>query len=371
MKFIALDTQYNRIKSEIDKAVIEVLESGAYIMGGKVAELESQLADYVGVKHCITAASGTDALLMPLMAWGIGRGDAVFTTPFTFIATAEVISLTGASPVFVDILPDTFNINPDDLAEKIADTLSAGHLRPKAVIPVDLFGLPADYREINLIAKTYGLNVMEDAAQSFGALYKGMKTCSFVDVAATSFYPAKPLGCYGDGGAVFTNDDKMCELLKSIRIHGQGTDKYNNDRIGINGRLDTIQAAILLEKLKIFDEEIILRNKVAEQYSEKLHTVITPKVPDDCLSVWAQYSVLAESSEHRKAIMQKLSENSVPSVIYYPKPLHLQKAFAGLGHKYGDFPVSEQISERVLSLPMHPYLDEQDIEKICELINSV
>jgi len=336
-----------------------------------VPELESQLADYVGVKHCITAASGTDALFMPLMAWGIGRGDAVFTTPFTFIATAEVISLTGASPVFVDILPDTFNINPELLTRKIADTISDGQLRPKAVIPVDLFGLPADYREINLIAKKYGLNVIEDAAQSFGASYKGMKTCSFGDVAATSFYPAKPLGCYGDGGAVFTNDDELSELLKSIRIHGQGTDKYNNDRIGINGRLDTIQAAVLLEKLKIFDEEIILRNNVARLYSEKLKAVRTPVIPDDCTSVWAQYSVLADSTEHRKAIMQKLSENSVPSVIYYPKPLHLQKAFAELGYESGDFPVSEDIAGRIFSLPMHPYLEPDDIEKICELINSI
>ncbi len=371
MKFIALDTQYNRLKSEIDKAVSEVLASGIYIMGGKVAELESQLADYVGVKHCITAASGTDALLMPLMAWGIGRGDAVFTTPFTFIATAEVISLTGATPVFVDILPQSFNINPADLEKKITDILSIGHLRPKAIIPVDLFGLPADYREINLMAKKYGLNVLEDAAQSFGALYKGMKSCSFGDCAATSFYPAKPLGCYGDGGAIFTNDDKLCELLKSIRIHGQGENKYNNDRIGINGRLDAIQAAILLEKLKIFDEEIILRNKVAKLYSEKLKTVRTPRIPDDCTSAWAQYSVLADSTEHRSAIMQKLSGNSVPSVIYYPKPLHLQRAFAELAHKHGDFPVSENISERIFSLPMHPYLDAEDIEKICDLVNSI
>lgn len=371
MKFIDLDTQYKRLKSSIDKETLKVLDSGTFIMGGKVTELEQLLADYVGVKHCISCASGTDALLMPLMAWGIGRGDAVFTTPFTFIATAEVIALTGATPVFVDIDSKTFNIDVVELELKIQQIISEGNLQPKAIIPVDLFGLMAEYAKINEIAAKYGLKVLEDAAQSFGAVQLGRKACSFGDVAATSFYPAKPLGCYGDGGAIFTNDADTAMLLQSIRVHGQGEDKYNNDRIGINGRLDTIQATILIEKMSIFDEELLLRNKVANIYSTHLKTVTVPFVPDDNSSAWALYSVLAKSTEHRRIIMEKLSSLNIPSVIYYPKPLHLQRAFDYLGYKKGDFPISEIVSERIFSLPMHPYLTEADIKQVCEVINLI
>jgi dTDP-4-amino-4,6-dideoxygalactose transaminase len=370
MKFIDLDTQYKRLKSSIDIEILKVLESGAFIMGTKIAELEQLLADYVGVKYCISCASGTDALLMPIMAWGIGRGDAVFTTPFTFIATAEVIALTGATPVFVDIDPKTFNIDSNALESKIQQIISDGNLQPKAIIPVDLFGLMADYAKINEIAAKYGLKVLEDSAQSFGATQSGRKACSYGDVAATSFYPAKPLGCFGDGGAIFTNDAVTAKVLQSIRVHGQGEDKYNNDRIGINGRLDTIQAVVLIEKMSIFDEELMLRNKFANLYSTHLKTVTVPFVPDDNSSAWALYSVLANNAEHRQNLMEKLSSQNIPSVVYYPKPLHLQKAFENLGYKKGDFPISEKISERIFSLPMHPYLTEPEIEQVCDVINS-
>ncbi|MCO5250036.1 MAG: DegT/DnrJ/EryC1/StrS aminotransferase family protein [Candidatus Kapabacteria bacterium] len=370
MKFIDLDTQYKRLKNSIDTEISKVLDSGAFIMGGKVAELEQLLADYVGVKHCISCASGTDALLMPLMAWGIGRGDAVFTTPFTFIATAEVIALTGATPVFVDIDPKSFNIDTNELESKIKQVISHGNLKAKAIIPVDLFGLMPDYSQISEIAAKYGLKVIEDAAQSFGATQSAKKAGSFGDVAATSFYPAKPLGCYGDGGAIFTNDPETAMLLQSIRVHGQGEDKYNNDRIGINGRLDTIQATILIEKMKIFDEELLMRNKIANSYATRLKTVKTQFIPESNSSAWALYSVLAKDSEHRRIIMEKLSRQGIPSVIYYPKPLHLQKAFDDLGYKKGDFPISEMISERIFSLPMHPYLTETEIKQVCEVVNS-
>lgn len=370
MKFIDLDTQYNRLKSKIDAEIIKVLNSGAYIMGSKVLELEQSLAEYAGIKHCISCSSGTDALLMPLLALGIGQGDAVFTSPFTFIASAEVIALTGATPVFVDIEPDTFNISATELEKQIQRITKEGRLTAKLIIPVDLFGLTANYTQINTIAKKHGLLILEDAAQSFGASQFDKKACSFGDIAATSFYPAKPLGCYGDGGAIFTSDDEIAEVLKSIRVHGQGADKYNNDRIGLNGRLDTIQAAILIEKLSIFDEEIDLRNKAAKLYSELLTIVQTPQIPKNYKSVWAQYSVLARDAAHRKQIMTNLQNHGIPSVIYYPKPLHLQKAFSSLDYKIGDFPVSEDIANRIFSLPMHPYLTDSEIEKVCEVVNS-
>jgi dTDP-4-amino-4,6-dideoxygalactose transaminase len=368
MKFIDLDTQYLRIKEKIHSGMINVLDSGAYIMGQDVTILEKRLAEHTGVKYCVTCSSGTDALLMPLMAWNIGPGDAVFTTPFTFIATAEVVNLLGAVPVFVDIDKNTYNISPDDLELKIEKVISEGKLVPKVIIPVDLFGLLSDFEKINKIADKYGLLVLEDAAQSFGAMQYGKKSCSFGNSAATSFYPAKPLGCYGDGGAIFTNDEEHYKILTSIRVHGQGSDKYNNERIGINGRLDTLQAAILNEKMEIFEEEVELRNKVAMQYSSLLKNVKVPFIPDGNTSVWAQYSVLADSTEHRHFLMNKLKENGIPSVIYYPKPLHLQDAFKNLGYIKGDFPVSEDIASRIFSLPMHPYLKDDEIEKICNVI---
>lgn len=361
MQFIDLKEQQKRIGDKIKENVNKVLEHGKYIMGPEVYELEEKLAEYVGMKHCVSCASGTDALLMVLMAKGIGPGDSVFTTPFTFIATAEVISLLGATPVFVDIDERTFNMDPIKLEEAL-NTFSASGLTPKAVIPVDLFGLPADFDEINRICRKNNLFLIEDAAQGLGGEYKGKKACSLGDIGTTSFFPAKPLGCYGDGGAIFTDDDEMSEVLKSIRTHGKGITKYDNVRIGINGRLDTIQAAILLPKLAIFKEEIDLRQKIAQRYSEELNEkVIVPQVPLGCRSAWAQYTVM---TDNRDSLLKLLKDADVPFAIYYPKPLHLQDAFKNGGYKSGDFPVSEKCSESVCSLPMHPYLSDSDFDEI-------
>jgi UDP-2-acetamido-2-deoxy-ribo-hexuluronate aminotransferase len=387
MQFIDLAAQQTRIRTNLEKRIRNVLDHGKYIMGPEIGELERQLADYVGVKHALACASGTDALLLALMALEIGPGDAVFTSPFTFIATAEVVSLLGATTVFVDIDPQTFNIDPDKLKETITAIREndQGHpvcrqlqsdevLIPKAVIPVDLFGLPADYDRINAIAEEYGLTVIEDAAQSFGGEYKGRKAGSLADIACTSFFPAKPLGCYGDGGMCFTNNDDYIEIMKSLRVHGKGGDKYDNIRIGINGRMDTLQAAILLEKFAIFPEEVRLRNKVANQYQKTLSSnkrLILPEVPDEFTSVWAQYSVLAEDLDHRAHLQGCLKEEGIPTAVYYPKPLHLQTAFSGLGYHVGDFPISEDFASRIFSLPMHPYLSAVDQEKIARLINQM
>jgi len=358
-------------------------------MGPEVKELEAKLGAYVGAKHAIGCASGTDALLMTLMAYGVGPGNAIFTTPFTFIATAEVISLLGATPVFVDIDPMTFNIDPQQLEKAIVALKSndpsshplllnsvlstqSSALIPKGVIPVDLFGLPADYDAINAIARDHDLFVIEDAAQSFGAVHKGKKACSLADVACTSFFPAKPLGCYGDGGMCFTDNDELAAALDSIRVHGKGSHKYDNARIGINGRLDTLQAAILLAKFDIFPEEMQLRQEVASRYTALLDgaSVRPPHIPPDDLSAWAQYSVLAKDEAHRAALLKRLQEAKIPAAIYYPKPLHLQTAFAFLGYAPGAFPVSEDAANRIFSLPMHPYLTEQDQTKIVEAIKG-
>jgi UDP-2-acetamido-2-deoxy-ribo-hexuluronate aminotransferase len=369
MDFIDLKAQQQRISALLKENIQRVLAHGQYIMGPEIRELETRLAAYVGVKHAISCSSGTDALLMPLMAYGVGPGDAIFTSPFTFIATAEVIQLLGATPVFVDIDPKTFNLDPEALAEavsRLGQNPGTAHLQPKGVIPVDLFGQPADYDRIHAIAQGHGLFVLEDAAQSFGATYKGRRAGALAEVAATSFFPAKPLGCYGDGGAVFTDDDDLAEVLCSIRVHGQGQHKYENVRIGLNGRLDTLQAAVLLAKLEIFDQEVMARQRVAQQYGEALnHLVEVPYVAQDCTSVWAQYSVL---SEHRELLLQKLQKAQIPTAIYYPLPLHLQRAFAHLGYKKGDFPVSESASQRIFSLPMHPYLGQADQEKIVQAL---
>lgn len=387
MQFIDLAAQQARIRPQIEQRIQDVLNHGKYIMGPEIGELEKQLAEYVGVKHALACASGTDALLLALMALEIGPGDAIFTSPFTFIATAEVVSLLGATTVFVDIDPKTFNIDPDKLKKTITAIRENDQehpvcrqfqpdevLIPKAVIPVDLFGLPADYDTINEVAGSFGLAVIEDAAQSFGGEYKGRKACSLADIACTSFFPAKPLGCYGDGGMCFTDDDTLIDTMKSLRVHGKGGDKYDNVRIGINGRMDTIQAAILLEKFSIFPEEVQLRNRVATQYRELLSTnskLILPLVPDDATSVWAQYSVLAENHDHRACIQSGLKEAGIPTAVYYPKPLHLQTAFQALGYRSGDFTISENYSNRIFSLPMHPYLEAQDQEKIAQLIHQI
>lgn len=359
MQFIDLKTQYQHLQDKIDARIRMVLEHGKYIMGPEVHELEDKLAEFVGVKHVITCANGTDALQLALMALGIGPGDAVFTTPFTFFATAEVISLVGATPVFVDIDEQTYNIDPDQLEQAIKSVKAEGKLTARAVIAVDLFGLPADYIALEPLCDKYGLKLIEDAAQGFGGEISGRRAGSFGDIATTSFFPAKPLGCYGDGGALFTNNDVLAEKLKSLRIHGKGADKYDNINIGMNSRLDTIQAAILLEKLAEFPSEVKARQRAAKAYNEQLKTklITTPHIPAGYLSVYAQYSVLAQDSTARDVVMDKLKGAGIPTMIYYLKPLHLQGAFSELGHKIGDFPVSEMISERVFSLPMHGYMD--------------
>jgi len=368
MQFIDLNAQQQRIKGKIDANIQNVLAHGKYIMGPEVKELEQTLAKYVGVDYAIGVASGTDALLMPLMAHEVGPGDAIFTVSFTFIATAEVIQLLGATSVFVDIDPDTFNIDVNKLEEAIIKVKSEGKLNPKGIMPVDLFGQPADYDEINALAKKYGMFVLEDGAQGFGGTYKGKKACSLAEVAGTSFFPAKPLGTYGDGGMCFTNDKEIYEKLLSIRVHGKGSHKYDNARVGINGRLDTLMAAILLAKVEIFAEEIELRQKVANRYSEGLKDIIkTPFVKEHNISAWAQYSVLHPD---REKVMAGLKEEGIPTAIYYPKPLHLQDAFVNLGYKYGDFPVSEKMASDIFSIPMYPYLGEEDQDKVIEAIKK-
>lgn len=368
MQFIDLLTQKERIKGALLRRFEDILDRGQFIMGPEVTELEAQLAAYAGTRHCVSCSSGTDALLMPLLAKGIGAGDAVITTPFTFVATAEVINLVGATPIFVDVLPDTFNINPELIGEAVAEAKQKG-LQPKAIIPVDLFGLLADYERLTAVANEHNLWILEDACQSFGGSFKGGKAGSFGLVGATSFFPAKPLGGYGDGGAIFTDDSELDMLLRSVRVHGSGADKYCNDRIGINGRLDSLQAAVLLEKLTIFNEELATRQRIAEVYNAQLDDrLIVPAIPEGYRSAWAQYSVLAASAEERDMLMQALQQQGIPSMIYYKIPLHLQKAYRYLGYSNGDFAVSEDLSRRIFSLPMHPYLKDEEIEKICTVL---
>ena len=366
MEFIDLHAQYLQLKDEINANIQKVLDHGKYIMGPEVFELEDQLADYVGVQHCITCANGTDALQMVLMAWDIKAGDAVFVPSFTFMSTAEVVSLQGATPVFTDIDIKTFNMSVESLEKQIKKVLAEGKLAPKAIIPVDLFGQPADYDKIMKLAKKYNLLVLEDAAQGFGGSIEGMKACSFGDAATTSFFPAKPLGCYGDGGAIFTDNDELAELLKSIRIHGKGTEKYDNIRIGLNSRLDTIQAAILLPKLKAFKKyELQKRNEIAYRYTESLKDkYTTPFVLDNMQSSWAQYTLLLNNEEERNALQLKLKEHNIPSMIYYPKPLHLQTCYKDFGHSEGYLVNAEKASKCVLTLPMSPWIDRHDLEKV-------
>ncbi|MCL2749757.1 MAG: DegT/DnrJ/EryC1/StrS aminotransferase family protein [Coriobacteriia bacterium] len=365
MQFIDLKTQYLRIEDKVQKAVAQVLASQQYIMGPQVYELEDKLAAYTGVKHALSCSNGTDALVMPLMAYQLEPGDAVLVPSFTFFASAESISLAGATPVFVDSDPHTFNITAATLKEAYDKVSKEGRLNPRGIIAVDLFGLPADYEQITAFAAERGLFVIEDAAQSFGAVYQGKKAGSFGNVATTSFFPAKPLGTYGEGGAIFTNNDDFAEQLLSIRVHGQGRDKYDNIRVGINGRLDTIQAAILLEKLKIFDDEIILRGEVAAAYTQKLQDVIkTPVVPSGYQSVWAQYSLLAKNQEQREGIIEELKAKGIPTAVYYRVPIHLSAAYQQLGYLKGSLPVCEDLSTRIVSLPMHPYLSDEEIALI-------
>ncbi|MEO9275026.1 DegT/DnrJ/EryC1/StrS family aminotransferase [Marinomonas sp. 5E14-1] len=359
MQFIDLAAQYQHLKTRIDKRIQNVLDHGQYIMGPEVQELEEELAEYVGVKHAIACANGTDALTLAMMVLDIKEGDAVFCPTFTFFATAETIAFQKATPVFVDSDEITFNICPIDLEKRIKATIAEGKLNLKAIVAVDLFGLPANYPELERIAEKYNLKLIEDAAQGFGGSItdqQGNKRIagSFGDIATTSFFPAKPLGCYGDGGAVFTNNDEYAELLKSLRVHGKGNDKYDNVRIGMNSRLDTIQAAILLEKLAEFPQELIKRNKIAQQYEAELGDKLnTPKVPVGYVSSWAQYTLV---SEKRDEIMAKYKKQGIPTMIYYGTCMHQQTVFRYLGYEQGGFPVAERLAKRVFSLPMHGYI---------------
>ncbi|NND81358.1 MAG: DegT/DnrJ/EryC1/StrS aminotransferase family protein [Gammaproteobacteria bacterium] len=364
--FIDLKTQYARLKTDIDERIRTVLDHGAYIMGPEIEELERQLADFCGARYAISCSSGTDALLLALMADDIGPGDAVFTSSFTFFATAEVISLCGATPVFVDIDSRTFNLDADELETTIERVTKAGNLVPRCVMPVNLFGLPPDMDRITEIARAHKMMVLEDTAQGFGGVYKGRVSGSLGDISATSFFPAKPLGCYGDGGAVFTDDQQVAEKIRSIRVHGQGADKYDNVRIGLNARMDSIQAAILIAKLQVFSEEIELRQEAASRYSKALAGLVeTPYTPEGYTSVWAQYSIL---SDHRDAIQKALADNGIPSVIYYRIPCHLAGAYKELGYQEGDLPKSETAAKRILSLPMHPYLEPALAEQIAHIV---
>lgn len=372
IEFNDLSAQYRSLKPEIDAGIAKVLEGCHFISGPQVEELEQELCQYVGRKYCVTVSNGTDALQMPLMAWGVGPGDAVFVPAFTFVATAEVASLMGATPVFCDVREDTFNLDPASLRKQIERVKAEGKLNPKVVIPVDLFGQTADYDAILSICQEFGLLVMEDAAQGFGGINNGRKACSFGDVSATSFFPAKPLGCYGDGGAIFTDDKELYDLLVSIRVHGKGTFKYDNVRVGLNARLDTMQAAILLPKLHAFDKENENRNKAAKLYDSLLKDHFTiPTVPEQYVSSWAQYTLKAKSTEERDRLMKGLAEKGIPSMIYYPKALHLQKVYEQFGNQEGDFPVSESLSQRVFSLPMHGYITPEIVTYVAEVLNSL
>ena len=409
MEFRDLKKQYQVLREEMDRAVLDAMASGAYIMGPQVRELEQQLAEYVGVKHCLTCANGTDALTLALKAWGIGPGDAVFVPDFTFFSSAEVVPLEGAEPVFVDVCEETFNIDASDLERAVKEVLAEGRLRPRVVVAVDLFGLPADYKAVRAIADRYGLLVLEDGAQGFGGSIQmadqvghdgsvipdhgttvipgstgNLRACSFGDIATTSFFPAKPLGCYGDGGAVFTDNDEWAALIASYRVHGKGTFKYDNVRIGMNSRLDTVQAAVLQVKLKAFaDYELDAVNEVAARYTELLQGLATPVIPAGFRSSWAQYTVRFASREERDAVQAALKAEGIPAMVYYPKPMHLQTAFAQTPDQVGGdgravipgstgnlCPVATSLCDRVLSLPMHPYMTPEEIETICNSVRK-
>ena len=372
MQFRDLKTQYTVLKDEMDKAILDVVASSAFVMGPKIKEMEESFAEYVGVKHCVACNSGTDALLLALKVWDVKAGDAVFVPSFTFFASAEVIAMQGATPVFVDVDKDTFNMDVADLERKIEQTLKAGKLIPRVVIAVDLFGLPADFKTIRKVADKYGLYVLEDGAQGFGGRIGEQKACTFGDISTTSFFPAKPVGCYGDGGAVFTDNDEWAELLESYHIHGKGSDRYDNVRIGMNSRLDSIQAAILLVKLKAFEEyELVDVNKVAARYTEKLKDVVKiPIVPEGFYSSWAQYTLQVEDKEVRKGLQAALKALDIPTAIYYPIPMHRQTAFNYLNLDDNRCPVSDYLADTVISLPIHPYLSEADQDMIYDAVRG-
>ncbi len=371
MQFRDLKAQYRVLKQEIDAGIQEVIDSSAFILGKPVTELETRLAEYVGRKHCVGCANGTDALQLSLMIWGIGPGDAVFTSDFTYFASAGTASILGAAPVLVDIDLNTFNISPEALEEQIQRVQREGKLKPRVIVPVDLFGQPADYDRILPIAEKYGLKVLEDGAQGFGGSIRGRKACSFGDLSTTSFFPAKPLGCYGDGGAVFTDDVEIDARLRSLRAQGKSpADKYDNREIGMNSRLDTLQAAILLPKLKAFQEtELDAVNRIANWYTERLKDrFVTPLVPEGFCSSWAQYTILFENKTERDAAQQRLKGQGIPSMIYYPRGLHQQEAYRWMNLPDDWYPNTMEATRRVLSLPMHPYLTEEEIERVTGIL---
>ena len=373
MQFRDLKAQYAALKDEIDAGIREVIGSSAFILGKPVAELEEQLAAYTGRKHCVACGNGTDALTLALMAWDVGSGDAVFTSDFTYFASAGCAAILGATPVFADIDLRTFNMDPDALEEQIRRVIREGKLRPKAVIPVDLFGQPADYGRILPVAEKYGLKVLEDGAQGFGGAIRGKRACSFGDMSITSFFPAKPLGCYGDGGAVFTDSDEEDARLRSLRALGKSpADKYDNREIGMNSRLDTLQAAILLPKLRAFAaHELADVNRAAGWYTERLAGCVTvPEVPEGFGSSWAQYTVLFRNREERDAARERLRAAGIPSMVYYPRGLHQQEAFRAMQLPDEWYPNTLEATKRVLSLPMHPYLAEEDAERVCGVIRE-
>jgi len=364
MQFRDLHRQYEAMQAEMDEAMLAAARSGAYIMGPQVSELEQQLAEYVGVKHCISCANGTDALRLALMALGIGSGDAVFVPDFTFFATAEAVAMVGATPIFVDVDKATFNMAHEDLMVKYDYVAFHTQLHPRAIIPVDLFGLPANYEKLHFVADTTGMLLVEDGAQGFGGSFGGKKACSFGDISTTSFFPAKPLGCYGDGGALFTDSDDYAALLRSFRVHGKGTDKYDNVRLGLNSRLDTLQAVVLQVKFKHFAEELEAVNRVALRYNSLLKGKVNiPLMPDGTISSWAQYTIQVEN---RDEVQTCLKTAGIPSMVYYPRTMSRQTAFAHLNQQ--PCPVADKLSQTVLSLPMHPYMTDEEIETVASLI---
>ncbi len=368
MEFRDLKKQYLALQPEMDQALLGAARESHFIMGPQVAALEEKLAAYVGVKHCMTCANGTDALTLALKAWGIGKGDAVFVPDFTFFSSAEVVSLEGATPVFVDIEEATFNMDPQDLERAVRETLAAGRLKPRVIVAVDLFGQPADYPRIREIADRYGLLILEDGAQGFGGQIGTRRACSFGDISTTSFFPAKPLGCYGDGGAVFTDNDEWAALIRSYRIHGKGTDKYDNVRIGLNSRLDTLQAAVLLVKLKAFEEyELDAVNAAAGRYNSLLDGIVeTPVVRGGFRSSWAQYTVRLRDCAERDAVQAALKTEGIPAMVYYPRPMHAQTAFRGVSD--ARCPVATRLCGQVLSLPLHPYITELEMQSVADAI---
>jgi dTDP-4-amino-4,6-dideoxygalactose transaminase len=370
VSFIDIAAQRRRLGKSVDDAVARVLTHCQFINGPEVTQLEAALAAFSGAKHVVTCASGTDALLMVLMAKGVGRGDAVLCPSFTFCATGEAVALTGATPVFVDVDEATFNMDANSLKRGIATAKQLG-LRPKAVIPVDLFGQSADHDGIGAVADAEGLFVLDDAAQAFGASYKGRRLGTFGLATATSFFPAKPLGCFGDGGAIFTDDAELAADLRSVRVHGQGFDKYDNVRLGLTGRLDTVQAAVLIEKLKIFEDEIAARNSIAERYAQGLGNVVTvPRLASGCTSVWAQYTIRLPKGSDRDSFAAALKAQGIPTAIYYPKSMHQQTAYRDFPVADGGLPASECLSSDVISLPMHAYLDEPMQDRIIKAVRG-